>query len=968
MKITAASARRALAGVVALCIALALGSLPHSVRRVVSSELAAEGNLVHAHEPAADDAASGGPFVSLHLDEGSGTIAADGSGNGNNGTLLNGPAWATGKSGAALSFDGVDDTIYIANSSTLNSATTGITVTAWVYRAANQSGAVSVLSRQLGTTYYEHFHLGFEDNKYRWFVNTTSGYSDTTIGGPAPLGQWVHLAGTYDGTDVKLYANGVLQFSSPHSGTLSADITGITIGAGYNDGGHAPIEAFNGKIDEVNVYGQALTAQEVLQVYQATGAIPDAPPSVSITSPAAGTSVQGTVSVAASAGDDVGVGGVQFLVDGSAVGPEDTSAPFTTTIDTYLYREGQHTLTAVARDSVGNLAVSPAITVTFDNIAIMPLGDSLTYGYVSEGNPDNEVGGYRRYLWEKIHANGITNVNFVGSLANGIPTIDRDHEGHGGWRIDDIEAAVSGWVTASQPDIILLMAGTNDLNGGFSPELAILRMGLLLDKIHSFRPTARVLLLNLPGARANVSSDFSNVTPTVISAFNDALPGLVNPRAAQGWNIALVDAFGSAGLDRGATSNDYSSDGLHLSLAGYSKLANLLYSALNLSAFDSAAPSVPAGLTASAVSSSQINLSWSPSTDNVGVSGYQIFQNGVAIATTPGTAYQHAGLTPGTTYSYAVLAYDSANNQSGHSTSASAVTMAAPRITAFSSNVTFPVASHVPITFTATAASGGGSVQYKFVTFSATTGWLVGQDYSSSNTFTWFPPQGVNAVQVWIRGAGSSADYQDWTGTDLFDVVSTTARLTGFAPNVNFPVAPSTTITWTAAATAGTAPVSYRFVRFDWGANTWSVLRDWGPSNQVSWTPPASDSGWHAVQVWVRTAGSTVVYDDWRGSDYFLITSSTALTLTPSRTLTNMKVGDIVTWTANVAGAGAWEYKFITYDSIRGWILQQDYSTQNTFSWFPPSGSCAMQVWVRAVGSHTFWERYEGSGTFVVNP
>ena len=59
---------------------------------------------------------------------------------------------------------------------------------ALVYRAANQPGGVSVVSRELGTTFYEHFHLGFEDGKYRWFVNTTSGYSDTTVGGQARWG------------------------------------------------------------------------------------------------------------------------------------------------------------------------------------------------------------------------------------------------------------------------------------------------------------------------------------------------------------------------------------------------------------------------------------------------------------------------------------------------------------------------------------------------------------------------------------------------------------------------------------------------------------------------------------------------------------------------------------------------------------------------------------------------------------
>jgi hypothetical protein len=227
MFISAARARSALDGFLALGVIILVGLT------LTSSFVGSE--IVRAHETPGMVR----PFVSLSLNDGGGTVAADASGNGNTGTLLNGPSWTTGKSGGALSFDGIDDTVYIANSSTLNSATTGITVAAWVYRAANQSGGVAVISRELGTTFYEHFYFGFEDGKYRWFVNTASGYSDTTVGGQAPLGQWVYLVGTYDGTDVKLYANGNLQFSSPHSGALSGDITGITSGASHNDAAFA---------------------------------------------------------------------------------------------------------------------------------------------------------------------------------------------------------------------------------------------------------------------------------------------------------------------------------------------------------------------------------------------------------------------------------------------------------------------------------------------------------------------------------------------------------------------------------------------------------------------------------------------------------------------------------------------------------------------------------------------------------
>jgi len=79
---------------------------------------------------------------------------------------------------------------------------------------------------------------------------------------------------------------------------------------------------------------------------------------------------------------------------------------------------------------------------------------------------------------------------------------------------------------------------------------------------------------------------------------------------------------------------------------------------------DTTAPSVPAGLQATAVSPTQVNLSWLASTDNVGVQGYTVYLNDVALTTTTATSFQHTGLTAGTIYNYRVSAYDAVPNQS----------------------------------------------------------------------------------------------------------------------------------------------------------------------------------------------------------------------------------------------------------------------------------------------------------------
>lgn len=90
---------------------------------------------------------------------------------------------------------------------------------------------------------------------------------------------------------------------------------------------------------------------------------------------------------------------------------------------------------------------------------------------------------------------------------------------------------------------------------------------------------------------------------------------------------------------------------------------------------DTTAPSVPTGLTATPISMTEVNLSWTASTDNVGVVGYRIFRDGAQIGTASATNYSDTGLTKSTAYSYTVLAYDAAGNPSAQTASVPATTL-----------------------------------------------------------------------------------------------------------------------------------------------------------------------------------------------------------------------------------------------------------------------------------------------------
>ncbi len=89
---------------------------------------------------------------------------------------------------------------------------------------------------------------------------------------------------------------------------------------------------------------------------------------------------------------------------------------------------------------------------------------------------------------------------------------------------------------------------------------------------------------------------------------------------------------------------------------------------------DTAAPTAPTGLKTTTVSGTSVALSWTASTDNVGVTGYKIFRNGTQVATSATTSYTNTGLTYGTTYSYTVAAYDAAGNTSAQTAALSVTT------------------------------------------------------------------------------------------------------------------------------------------------------------------------------------------------------------------------------------------------------------------------------------------------------
>jgi hypothetical protein len=165
--------------------------------------------------------------------------------------------------------------------------------------------------------------------------------------------------------------------------SVQFQLDGANIGSPVTGGGPYTI-SWNSKLAADGPHALAAVATNNNGV-SSTAAIPvvvdNTAPTVALTAPAANATVSGnTVGLAADANDNNALGGVQFKVDGSPVGAEDTSAPFTATWDSTAVADGPHTVTAVARDLGGNTATS-SITVNVKNaVAPPPAAEAYVFG------------------------------------------------------------------------------------------------------------------------------------------------------------------------------------------------------------------------------------------------------------------------------------------------------------------------------------------------------------------------------------------------------------------------------------------------------------------------------------------------------------------------------------------------------------------------------------------------------------
>ncbi|NEP02092.1 MAG: hypothetical protein F6K58_26240 [Symploca sp. SIO2E9] len=238
----------------------------------------------------------------------------------------------------------------------------------------------------------------------------------------------------------------------------------------------------------------------------------------------------------------------------------------------------------VTVDLSAGIATRKFTTTDDTEYKILALGDSNTRGYPKKSN----IGGYRTELWRSLAGDDGFNLDFVGQAQSGPSDIDRDHEGRGGLTIDELTDNVNGTqgfnsptaplytniedvlATNGNPDMVLVMAGTNDILQGDTVDNAIDEYTTLIDRITKASPDTQVLVASL------IPNLSSSERQTKTEQFSDRVESeVVNPLANQGKNVYFVDIF-NAPLSIG----DFSSDLIHLQQSGYNDLADVWYQAI----------------------------------------------------------------------------------------------------------------------------------------------------------------------------------------------------------------------------------------------------------------------------------------------------------------------------------------------------------------------------------------------------
>ncbi len=218
----------------------------------------------------------GSQAVWYRFDEGQGTTAnnAGNRGSGSNGTIANGTWTQSGKLGKALSFNGSSTIVTIPSLGSYNYAS-NVTVSLWV-NASSLSGNRTIFSQNSVSGYYDFgiYYYAAIGKICAYGENPSTGADRACASATAATGTWYHVVGVWNGSSITLYINGVLQSSTA--------FTGFSTGGAANNGAlyvgkliqnSVNYYYWSGSVDDFKLYNEALTADQITQLYNQSASI-----------------------------------------------------------------------------------------------------------------------------------------------------------------------------------------------------------------------------------------------------------------------------------------------------------------------------------------------------------------------------------------------------------------------------------------------------------------------------------------------------------------------------------------------------------------------------------------------------------------------------------------------------------------------------------------------------------------------
>ncbi len=472
-------------------------------------------------------------------------------------------------------------------------------------------------------------------------------------------------------------------------------LVGTTAGLSYPDTGLASSTTYSYAVAAYDAAGNVSTQSAA--AFATTLTLDTTPPAVSLTAPANNAMLSGTVTVSATATDNVAVANVQFQLDGSELGPLVTAAPYGISWDTTTVGNGSHVLTAVAQDTSGNPATSTSVPVMVMN-AVMPPPTSGLLGYWTfdedtgtiahdiSGNGNNGTVNGATWTAGKINSalsfNGSTTDVVTGNIGLGnafsisawVNAAVTTQIGYGRIAETQYNDGFYLGVNASGVKYKMIVNGATGATGTCGAVYGCAEGGTVTSGWH-------LVTGAYDGTTARLYVDQTQVaTETFKAPAGVSLPlyiGRYFGSSGSGWNGGIDEV---RVYNRALTSAEVSA----------------IYNYVGAPP-DTTAPTTPGNVMAAGSSPSTINVTWTASTDNVGVVGYQVYRNGTSIGTTAGLSYTDTGLASSTPYSYTVAAFDAEGNLSTQSTATNGTTLA-PSISIVSADYVTPTG--VTITWT----------------------------------------------------------------------------------------------------------------------------------------------------------------------------------------------------------------------------------------------------------------------------